>query len=108
MLMRDRIHTMEIFVLKQDLTFLFELSNTTLIPFTTPLLELYFKIDQLWQKGDWLLKDIKGDIIIYFHPEVIKEAFQWRFEGSFKYSKVDSLACYQDTNKVAKTIKSWL
>jgi len=43
-----------------------------------------------------------------FSPKAIKEAFQWVSEGSFEYTKADSLACYRDTKKAATTIKSWL
>lgn len=99
---------MEILILKQDLTFFSGLSNAALIPFAAPFLELCFEIGQLWQKGDRVLKDIKGDIIMDFSPKAIKEAFEWGFEGSFEYSEADSLACYRDTNKAANTIKTWL
>lgn len=94
MLMRDRIRTMEIVVLKQDLTFFSRLSNAALVPFATPFPELCFEIGQIWQKGDQVLKDIKGDIIMDFNPAAIKKAFQWRSEGSFEYSKADSFSCY--------------
>lgn len=65
MLMRERIQTMEIVELKQDLTFS-GLSNAALIPFVAPFPELCFEIDQLWQKGDKILRDVKGDIITDF------------------------------------------
>lgn len=106
--MRDRIKTMEILVLKQDLTFFFGLSNATLVPFAVPFPELCFEVDQLWQKGDRVLKDIKRDVSMDFSSKAIKEAFQWGPEGSFEYLKVDSLACYRDTRKATNTIKSWL
>lgn len=106
--MRDKIKTMDIMTLKKDLTFFSGLSNAALIPFVIPFLELCFEVGQLWQKGDQVLKDIKGDVIVDLNLEAIKEAFQWKFEGSFEYMKANSLACCQDTKKVATTIKSWL
>ena len=104
--MRDRIKTMEIVTLKQDLTFFLGLSNAALIPFAVPFPELCFEVGQLWQKGDRVLKDIKGDAIMDFSPEAIKEAFQWISEGSFEYTEADSLACYRNTKKATITIKS--
>ena len=55
-----------------------------------------------------VLKDIKGDVIMNFSPEAIREAFQLVSEGPFEYTEADSLACYRDTKKAATTIKSWL
>jgi len=46
--MRDKIKTMEIVMLKQDLTFFSRLSNAALIPFAVPFPELCFKVGQLW------------------------------------------------------------
>lgn len=66
---------MEIIELKQDLTFFSGLSNAALISFAVPFTELCLEIDQLWWKGDRVLRDVEGDIIMDFSPKAIKKAF---------------------------------
>lgn len=85
---------MEIVYLKQDLVFFSGLSNAALIPFAAPFPELCFEISQLWQKGERVLRDVKGDIIMDFNPIAIKTTFQWASKGLFEYTEAESLSCY--------------
>lgn len=66
------------------------------------------EIGQHWKKGERALRDIKGNIIMDFSLEAIKIIFQWNSEGKFDYIEEKLLVCYEDTNRVATEIKSWM
>lgn len=80
-------------------SYIFGLSNCALIPFVAPFPKLYLEVSQRWQKEESVLRDIKG-VIMDFRPDAIKTAFQRTSKGTFEYTEAESLACYQDTNKV--------
>lgn len=106
MQMRDKIRGMQISDLKQDLVFFCGLSNCAFIPFIVLFPQLCLEVSQYWQKWERILRDIKGKIIMDFSPDTIKTTFQWTSKGTFEYAEAESLACYQDTNRVVVAIRN--
>jgi len=108
MQMREKIRGFPVNDLKQDIVFFSRLFTCPFVPFTTTFLELCMEVGHHWQKGERVLCDIKGDIIMNFNLDAIKTTFQWTSKGNFEYNEAESLACYQDTHRVAIAIRSWM
>jgi len=84
--MREKIRGSATIDLKQDIVFFSRLSTWAFVPFTAPFPEMCMDVGHHWQKGERILRDIKGNIIMDFSPDAIKTTFQWTSEGKFEYS----------------------
>lgn len=71
MQIKEKIPYVEIAILKTDVVFFSGLSIVTSIPFATPFSELCMEVSQHWKKGERVLRDIKGDVIMDFSLEAI-------------------------------------